>query len=168
MGAGSAEVLDFDAFYLREYPSALRLAWSLTGNRAVAEELCQDAFLAAHRRWSRIAGYDAPALWVRRVVTNRCLSVLRRRGIEARASQLESSAEASMVPALPDHEVWAAVRALPRRQAQAVTLVYAIDMSQVQAAKTMRCSPETLRTHLTRALRTLADVLHEDFEEVDP
>jgi len=37
----------FDAFYQAEYPSVVRLAAALCGRRDLAEELAQDAFLAA-------------------------------------------------------------------------------------------------------------------------
>ena len=44
---------------------------ALTRDVAAAEDLTQDAFLAALNNSGRIGGYDRPELWVRRVVTNR-------------------------------------------------------------------------------------------------
>ena len=80
----TVEELSFDGFYRAEYPRAVRLAWSLTGRRVVAEELAQDAFLEAHRRWSAVSTYEQPGAWLRRVVINRSLSTLRRRSTETR------------------------------------------------------------------------------------
>src|SRR3954467_14502477 len=68
-----AQELRFDDFYTAEYPSVVRLAFALTGRLAVAEEMAQEAFLAAYRRWNRISRYDEPGAWVRRVVTHRCV-----------------------------------------------------------------------------------------------
>ena len=47
------DVVLFDDFYRTEYAAAVRLAWTLTGRQDVAEEIAQDAFLAAHRRWTQ-------------------------------------------------------------------------------------------------------------------
>jgi RNA polymerase sigma factor (sigma-70 family) len=158
----------FDAFYRREFAPALHRAWSLTGRRAVAEEVCQEAFLSAHRHWAKVARYDAPELWLRRVVTNRCVSVFRRRASETRYLRARSSrpADEHLDPEPPDEELWASVRKLPRRQAQVVALVYVGDLTITQAAAAMSCSVETARTHLRRALATLESRLTDEEPEV--
>ena len=46
---------DFDAFFRREYRSLVGLAVVLSGDRAAAEDLAQDALLAAHRKWRELA-----------------------------------------------------------------------------------------------------------------
>jgi RNA polymerase sigma-70 factor (ECF subfamily) len=55
------------------------LAYTLTGSRAVAEDLTQEAMLRAYREWGRVSSYDNPATWVRRVVLNLAASRWRRR-----------------------------------------------------------------------------------------
>lgn len=50
--------------------SLLRTALALTSDNRAAEDLTQDAFLAAKSNWNRISAYDRPDLWVRRVVIN--------------------------------------------------------------------------------------------------
>src|SRR3954447_17641137 len=79
-GAGT-----FDEFYRAEYGRLLALAIALCGDRSAAEDLVQDGFLAAHRKWDRVSGYDAPGALVRRVVLNRPAPRRRRRGREAAA-----------------------------------------------------------------------------------
>ena len=44
----------FDAFYAREYAGLVRLALVLSGSRHAAEDLAQDALLAAYRSWSQL------------------------------------------------------------------------------------------------------------------
>lgn len=44
----------FEAFYQREYRVVVALAYGLSGSRVAAEELAQEAFLAAHRDWERV------------------------------------------------------------------------------------------------------------------
>ena len=75
----ASEPLSFDAFYRREHRHVLGLAFVLTGNQAVAEDIAQDAFTAAFRHWRSVAAYDSPGAWVRRVTCNQAASVLRRR-----------------------------------------------------------------------------------------
>jgi DNA-directed RNA polymerase specialized sigma24 family protein len=50
--------------YRRGYARLVGLAHGLSGSRTAAEELVQEAFLAAHRRRSDISRYDDPAAWV--------------------------------------------------------------------------------------------------------
>lgn len=152
-------VEDFDAFYRREYRSVVSLARVLSGRSAAAEELAQEAFTAAYRQWDRIARYEKPEAWVRRVVANRSVSLFRRTSAEARAIL-----RMRVQPLLPDlspetEEVWQAVRSLPRRQAQAIALQYLDDLPQVEIAEILGCSVETVRTHVKRARATLAERL---------
>ncbi|MER5446062.1 sigma-70 family RNA polymerase sigma factor [Streptomyces sp. NPDC002766] len=60
-------------------PALLRLAAGLLGNRAEAEDAVQDAFLNAWRRLPEFQGRSAFGTWMYRIVTNRCLNVLRAR-----------------------------------------------------------------------------------------
>jgi hypothetical protein len=54
-------------------------------DRTEAEELAQETFLRCHRHWSRVAGYDKPGAWLRRVMVNLTTSRGRRLVREARA-----------------------------------------------------------------------------------
>lgn len=151
----------FDAFFTAEYRRVAALALVLTGRRAVAEECAQDAFVAAFRRWDRISAYDDPGAWVRRVVINLATSTLRRRAREARALARVAFARQQEVTAFDD-EFWAAVRALPRRQAQCVALHYLEDRSVADIAGLLRVAPATVRVHLHEGRSALAKVLRED------
>jgi RNA polymerase sigma-70 factor (ECF subfamily) len=63
----------------------VELAYALSGNRAGAEDIAQEALLRAHRDWHRVGSYQHPGAWVRRVAANLATSALGRRLIEARA-----------------------------------------------------------------------------------
>src|SRR6266545_6283676 len=79
------EPAPFDEFFRSEYRRVVGLATVLCGRLAIAEELAQDAFVSAYRRWDRVGAYDDPGAWVRRVVVNLATSSLRRRAREVRA-----------------------------------------------------------------------------------
>ena len=138
----------------------LALAYVLSGSRSAAEELAQDAFLAAHRRWDRISAYEDPAAWVRRVCANRAVSALRRRLSEGRALTRLGSRRVlpDELPA-PSAAFWRAVRELPARQAQVVALHYLEDRSVADVAHVLGCAEGTVKAHLHRARRTLATTL---------
>lgn len=153
------EAEEFTAFYQREYRGMLRLALALASNRGVAEELTQDAFMTLLAHWGSVRKMDNPRAWVRRVLSNRATSHRRRLRVERRAAQAQPPArgqnDRETVLSGDSIDVWQAVRRLPRRQAQAVALRYALDLSRAEVAEVMACSEETVKTHLDRARRAL-------------
>jgi RNA polymerase sigma-70 factor (ECF subfamily) len=77
--------VDFDDFYSRGYRRCAALAYALTGSAADGDDLVQEAFSIAYRRWSEIAAYDEPLAWVRKVMVNNAMSGGRRLRREVRA-----------------------------------------------------------------------------------
>ena len=75
---------DYTTFFRGELRSLVALAAAIAGADR-AEEIAQEALLRAHREWDRIARYDKPGAWVRRVTINLATSSRRRRLSERRA-----------------------------------------------------------------------------------
>jgi RNA polymerase sigma-70 factor, ECF subfamily len=157
----------FDEFYAREYRAVLGLALALCGNRWAAEDLAQEAFLAAHRNWLRVSDYPRPDLWVRRVVANLSVSAFRRRMAEARALGRIALGRTPPLPELSadDAGFWQAVRSLPRRQAQVVALHYLEDRSLADIASILGIAVGTVKKHLHDGRRALAERLGVEDEE---
>jgi RNA polymerase sigma-70 factor, ECF subfamily len=157
----------FEDFYRKEYSGVVGLAFALTGNRWIAEDLAQEAFLAAHQSWSRIAGYDQPDLWVRRVVANLSVSAFRRKVAEAKALGRIALGRPPGLPELSvdDAAFWDAVRSLPRRQAQVVALHYLEDRPIAEVARILGTAPGTVKKHLYDGRQALARRLGADEEE---
>lgn len=151
----------FDRFYAREFPMMVSIAYALSGGRMAAEDLAQEAMIAAYRRWPEIGQLERPGGWARRVVLNLAASAYQRRKAEARAllrlaplrgePPAELSAEAA--------EFWRAVRRLPRHQAQAVALHYLEEASVAEIAEIMGCAENTVKVHLHRGRQALAQRL---------
>jgi RNA polymerase sigma factor (sigma-70 family) len=155
----------FEDFYMREYFAVVGLAYALSGSRWVAEDLAQEAFIAAHRDWARISMYDRPEAWVRRVVANLSVSAFRRRMAEAKALARIAFGQAAMPDlAAADPEFWAAIRALPRRQAQVVALYYLEDRSIADIAEILAVTHGTVKRHLHDGRRSLAGRLRSEEE----
>ncbi|HEX3298960.1 MAG TPA: SigE family RNA polymerase sigma factor [Actinomycetota bacterium] len=164
---GAAEVPAFEDFYRKEYRAVVGLAYALSGSRWAAEDLAQDAFLAAHDRWDRISGYDQPGAWVRRVVANRSVSAIRRRNTEAKTMARMAFGERPALAEIPNDaaEFWDAVRSLPRRQAQVVALHYLEDRPIAEIAEILGIAAGTVKKHLFDGRQTLARELGLDEED---
>ncbi len=135
----------------------LGLAYVLVGPHGGAEDLAQEAFAKAHQRWAEVETYDNPEAWVRRVLVNQKNTNFRRLGTENKATDLLRRQRVPVVELPPrSEEVWAAVRALPKRQAQVIALRFWNDLTIRQIAETLDCGTETVKTHLSRAKVTLA------------
>ncbi|KAA3641685.1 MAG: SigE family RNA polymerase sigma factor [Armatimonadetes bacterium] len=153
----------FDRFYAREFRSVVGLAYALSGSRSGAEDIAQEAFIAAHQKWDRIGSYDKPEAWVRRVVSNLSVSRFRRRASEIKAMTRLAGFRSDHVslgelPSEADH-FWAQVRKLPKRQAQAVALHYLEDLAVADIADILDCSPSTVKVHLHKGRQALAERL---------
>jgi RNA polymerase sigma-70 factor (ECF subfamily) len=158
-------VADFDAFYAAHLRPVVALAFSLTGSRAAAEDVAQDAFAAAFGRWSTVGGYDEPGAWVRRVAVNSAVSRHRKLASEGRALLRVAGRRddpAALEPA--DDEFWRSVRSLPTRQAQVVALHYLEDRSVEDIADLLGVAEATVRVHLHRGRQELARKLGTDGE----
>jgi RNA polymerase sigma-70 factor, ECF subfamily len=152
---GQAADVEFATFYRRELPCLVTLAAAIAGSLA-AEEIAQEALMRAHREWDRIARFDRPGAWVRRVAINLATSDRRRRAAEARALARVAQRRALDTPPPDVDGFWRLVRELPPRQAAAVALHYLEDLSIAEIAATLDCAEGTAKAHLHKARRTLA------------
>lgn len=149
----------FDTFYRNHYRSVLAVVVALTKDRSVAEDVAQDAFIRAQRRWDEVGEYDYKAAWVKRVAINLATSRFRRLSAETRALLRVGQPPSTREPAEPSDEVWAAVRQLPRLQSQCVALFYVDDLSIAQIAELLGTAEGTVKSSLSRARQTLAETL---------
>lgn len=151
-------VLSFESWYQSEYRAVVALVSTLCRTRSAAEELTQDAFLEAHRRWADVSTHPNPSGWIRTVVLNKARSRFRRSSAEARAYAKHlgrGQRESWSLPEPVDH-FWAEVRALPARQAQVIALHYVDDLPVDEIADILSLSPGSVKTHLHRARASLA------------
>src|SRR5256714_7912858 len=71
-----------DDLYRRHAPDAARLAYLLTGDRALAEDLMQDAFVRMFGRFRDLRNPDAFGAYLRRTIVNLSRSHFRRAKVE--------------------------------------------------------------------------------------
>jgi RNA polymerase sigma-70 factor (sigma-E family) len=147
--------------YVAHAPEGLRLAFLLTGDRALAEDLVQDAFARLVGRLRHLRDPGAFGAYLRRTIVNLSSSHFRHRRVER--AYLERVAAAPPVEANPNEELDEAMHAvllrLPQRQRAAIVLRFYEDLSDVQAAEILRCSAGTVRSLVSRAMKTLREEL---------
>ena len=152
----------FDLFYRRQRKPLIDLAYAVSGSRTGAEDLAQEALVAAYRSWDEVCSKDNPGTWVRRILLNRACSAYRRTMAEARAfarhpRELESMAFPEVTGEID--RIWSEVRRLPRRQTQVIALSYLEHLTPTEIAEVLAISKESVATHLRRARTTLANRL---------
>ena len=144
--------------YERHAPAAGRLAYLLTGDRALAEDLVQDAFVRVVGRFRHLRVPDAFWVYLRRTIVNLHTSQLRRRKVERAHLERERSAPELHV-GMPDvgarADLWHAVLALPPRQRAAVVLRFYEDLSERETADVLGCSTAAAKSLVARAMRSL-------------
>ena len=149
----------FEAFYAAEHRRVLAICCALAGGRTAAEDVAQEAFIKAYIQWPRVRVMEHPEAWVRRVAVNVALSRRRRLMSEGMAlTRLARRPDRAAAEPLDD-DFWAAVRRLPNRQAQAVALRYADDLSVADIALVMGCAEGTVKAHLHAARQALVSLL---------
>lgn len=136
----------------------VRVAYALSGSRMAAEDLAQDAMIAAYRRWEEVGALERPGAWVRRVVLNRAASAFHRRKAEARALLRLAPLRGEAPAALGEEaaEFWREIRRLPKRQGEALVLHYLEDAPLSEIAAAMGCAENTVKVHLHRGRLALA------------
>jgi RNA polymerase sigma-70 factor (sigma-E family) len=156
-----------EALFRQEYVSLVRLASLLLGDRAASEEVVQDAFVRLQTGWDRIRDPQKATAWLRSAVLNGARSTIRRRAVRRRGLEpvpdVAPSAEAGALVADDHRRMVAALRRLPVRQREAVTLRFYLDLSEAATAEAMGVSTGSVKTHVHRGLAALQTLL----EEVD-
>ena len=144
--------------YLRHAPGAIRLAYLLTGDRAVAEDLAQEAFARFVGRLHFLRDPDAFEAYLRRTILNITKNHFRRKTIEREYLRREAglSRPDHLDPDVTTYSMMrAALLSLPARQRMAIVLRYYEDLPESAIADLLRCRPATVRSLVARGLHAL-------------
>lgn len=142
--------------------SLVRLARLFVDDRDAAEDIVQEAFLRLARHAGRIDAMDRAPAYLRSIVLNlardhnrRGLVSLRHRATLGREVDVVEDAADQLARNEGNREVLEAVRQLPTRQRDCITLKYFEELSIEQIAKTLGLSVNSVKTHLQRAMTAL-------------
>jgi RNA polymerase sigma-70 factor (sigma-E family) len=148
---------DFEGFVRQASPALLRYAMVLTLDAHRAEDLAQETFVRIGTAWSRRGWADDPVAYARRTMTNVFLNERRRARREVlRPLPDGPDATRSATAEVDDRSALRTLlAALPPRQRAAVALRYVLDQSDDDIAAVLGCSPQTVRSQISRGLATL-------------
>ena len=101
-GAQAGRASDFEALFRAHWPLAHRAAYLVVHDAAAAEDIAQEAFLAAIRTLDRFDRRRPFAPWLHRIVVNRAIDWARARGLRHEAAgEALATVEAREPPAEP-------------------------------------------------------------------
>jgi RNA polymerase sigma-70 factor (ECF subfamily) len=162
------------AFLVRRYQvRAVRAAYLITRDLALAQEVVQDTFLRVYERIHQFDPQRPFAPWFFRIVTNDAIKAAKRGRRTVSLERPEEGGTASLEDVLPDkrpapaeevasaqlrEQVWEALGQLNPKQRAAVVLRYYLDMGEAEMAVKLSIAPGTVKWHLHTArerLRTL-------------
>jgi RNA polymerase sigma factor (sigma-70 family) len=144
-----------------------RAAYAVLGDRGDAEDVAQDTLAKALVRWKRVGRHAVP--WTARVATNGAIDRWRKREralITSRPDDVVRFGNSSLTdPAHPlavmrqRDDLVRALRALPRRQREAVVMRHLLDFSEAETASALKCSIGTVKSATSRGLSKLRELL---------
>jgi RNA polymerase sigma-70 factor (sigma-E family) len=159
--------MTFEEFAEARLPALLRYGALLTSDPELARDLVQEVLARAIARWGRIGYVEDPYAYVRAMVTNEYLSLLRRRKVRTVPLTFDALAGPS-APVAPDpadrfeqEDLWRRLTILPRKQRVVVVLRYYEGLTDAEIAEVLGCGASTVRSHAARALATLRVTLTE-------
>jgi RNA polymerase sigma-70 factor, ECF subfamily len=151
---GSSEA--FEELFRRHWATTHRAAYLVVHDAAAAEDIAQEAFLAAIRSLDRFDWRRPLGPWLHRIVVNRAIDWTRARRLRA---EVDASVElrASDEPdGADDHDrVVDALRGLGPEQREVVVLRYLLDLDTAATAASLGIAPGTVTAHLHHALAAL-------------
>jgi RNA polymerase sigma-70 factor (sigma-E family) len=141
---------EFATVFRDAYDPLVRTAFLIVGSRALAEEVVQEVFISALKRWETI---EVPRAYLRTSTVNGCRSLLRRRATERRL--IDKTTATTVIASGPEDPLIDALSTLSERQRIAVVLRYYEDRSEAEIAQALGCAPGTVKSLLSRALEQL-------------
>jgi RNA polymerase sigma-70 factor (ECF subfamily) len=148
--------------YRAHWGPAHRAAYLVVHDDAAAEDIAQDAFLAAVRGLDRFDRRRPFGPWLHRIVVNRAIDWARREALRRSAADPgELGAEAPARNETPGDEVMAALASLPVDQRAVVVLRYLLDYTPGEVARMLELPRGTVNSRLRRALDRLGTLLEE-------
>ena len=165
------QATSFEAFVERRGPALLRLAWLMTADADLAQDLVQDALLKVLPRWHRIVAKGEPEPYVRTVIRTTYVDGLRRRRwfeVDLDDAPEQSDGGDTSQHAATRVTVQAALQRLTPRQRAVLVLRFYEDLTEVATAHALGCSVSTVKSQTRHAIARLRALSPELVDLLDP
>jgi len=150
---------DFEQLVDTHQSMVFSLAWRMTGDRGLAEEIAQDVFLELDRFMDRIESAQHASFWLRRVTMSRSTDAMRRRRVRGVDLWVEIEEDHGAPPEERSSPLGARLEhlltTLPEPQRAALLLRYQEDLTPEEIAATLEAPLATVKSNLQRGLKLL-------------
>ena len=152
---------ELENLYRRHWPAAYRAAYLVTHDAAAAEDIAQEAFIAAGRALDRFDRRRPFAPWLHRIVVNRAIDWTRARAARAEVFAVPEREDS---PAGPEAsgELVVALGALPPDQRAVIVLRYLLEYTPGEIAGMLDLRRGTVNSRLRRGLDALGTRLERE------
>jgi RNA polymerase sigma-70 factor (ECF subfamily) len=159
-GAQAGSASDLEALFRAHWPRAYRAAYLVVHDAAGAEDVAQEAFLAAVRALDRFDSRRPFGPWLHRIVVNRAIDWARARALRREVGAEEAVAtapapETGDVAVGPSEDVLAALASLTPDHRAVIVLRYLLEYSPGEIARILELPRGTVNSRLRRGLDSL-------------
>jgi RNA polymerase sigma factor (sigma-70 family) len=144
-GSAERERLDFEAFFEEERPRLFATLVLIVFDRAVAEDLMQEAFVRVWEKWDRVQQHPDPTGYLYRTALN-LVRQRRRRLLRTPSPGGQLSTEDQYADVDLRQDLYGALRTLTPRQRAALVLTELLDLDAMEAAGVLGVRPGTIRS----------------------
>ncbi len=157
-GAQAGSASDLEALFRAYWPRSFRAAYLVVQDAAAAEDIAQEAFLAAIRSLDRFDRRRPFGPWLHRIVVNRAIDWTRARKLRAEA-ELDETLAADDTPHTFDDDTLAKLNALPPEHRAVIVLRHLLEYTPGEIADLLDLPRGTVNSRLRRGLDSLAEDL---------
>ena len=170
-GAQAGSASDFEALFRAHWPRAYRAAYLVTHDSAAAEDIAQEAFLAAVRSLDRFDRRRPFGPWLHRIVVNRAIDWARARALRAEVGggeerladqRVEARVEAHATSSAVSEETMRGLAELSPEHRAVIVMRYLLEYTPGEIARLLDLPRGTVNSRLRRGLDELRERLTED------
>jgi len=154
--AQAGSVSDLEALFREHWPRAYRAAYLVVHDSAAAEDIAQEAFLAAVRALDRFDRGRPFGPWLHRIAINRAIDWARARSLRAESEMHEVAAPDA---AVQDDSLLGELAALEPEQRAVIVLRYLLEYTPGEIAELLELPRGTVNSRLRRGLDRLKERL---------
>jgi RNA polymerase sigma-70 factor (ECF subfamily) len=156
-GAQAGSEADLAVLFHRHWPRAYRAAYLIVHDHAAAEDIAQEAFLAAIRHLDRFDRRRRFAPWLGRIVVNRAIDWARARSARRETADAGREPFLDAAPTTGEYspEVLSALATLAPDHRAVVVLRYVLEFTPGEIARALELPRGTVNSRLRRGLDTL-------------
>lgn len=153
---------EFASFVSSASPGLLRTAWLLTGDKASAEDLVQEALVRLYPKWRRVSG-GQPLAYARRIMVNLNKDRWRKEGgVRHTSAEVLDALPADDGPQRTSDqrdELTRLLRRLPPREREVLVLRHYVDLPEKDVADLLGISVGTVKSTAAHGLSTLRNLM---------